>query len=75
MCPVSSFWEWLIISGVVVAFNVTPLFATPTVAVLGYFEVVRGKDPLQLALMGGLAGARGKVILAYLSRLVSNLQI
>ena len=71
----SSFWRWLIISGLAVAFNVTPLFAPPTVALLGYFEVVRGKDALQLALMGGLAAATGKVILASLSRLVSNLQI
>ena len=61
-------WEWIIVTGLTVAFNVTPVFAPPTVALLAYFQVVRGLDPLTLALVGGISATAGKVLLAYLSR-------
>ena len=61
-------WEWMIVVGLTVAFNVTPVFAPPTVALLAYFQVVREMDPLTLALVGGVSATGGKVLLAYLSR-------
>ena len=61
-------WEWIIVVGLTVAFNVTPVFAPPTVALLAYFQVVREMDPLTLALVGGLSATAGKVLLSYISR-------
>ena len=64
----SDIWAWLAVIGLAVAFNITPIFSPPTVALLGYFNLSQGLGVLPLSLAGAVGSTAGKMMLAYLSR-------
>ena len=55
---------WLVIAILTVVLNTIPLFMPPTWMLLAYFHFREGYDTWQLAMVGGVAAATGRAILA-----------
>lgn len=62
------FIEWLLVALLSALFNVTPLFAPPTVGLLAYFHINHDMGVIPLALVGGLSAALGRLALGLASR-------
>jgi membrane protein YqaA with SNARE-associated domain len=60
--------DWLLIAGLSLAFNTTPVFAPPTLALLAFFSVHHGVHAIPAALIGGAGATLGRLLLALLSR-------
>jgi membrane protein YqaA with SNARE-associated domain len=60
--------EYLLLAAVVLGVNLLPAFGPPTWAVLVFFRVQRGLAPVPLVLIGAVAAATGRLLLAYGSR-------
>jgi uncharacterized membrane protein YdjX (TVP38/TMEM64 family) len=60
--------EYLIVAGVVFAINLLPALGPPTWAVLVFFRLHSGLDAIPLVLVGAIAAAGGRLVLALLSR-------
>ena len=61
-------WTWLLVGLLAVLFNVTPVLAPPTWAMLAYFHVQQDMSLLPAALIGAAGATIGRVLLALASR-------
>lgn len=61
-------WNWLFIGLLALLFNVTPVFAPPTWAMLAYFHIQHDVPLLAAAIIGAAGATLGRVILALASR-------
>jgi membrane protein YqaA with SNARE-associated domain len=59
---------YLVLAGVVLGVNVLPAFGPPTWAVLVFFRLQSSLAAVPLVLIGALAAASGRLLLAYASR-------
>jgi len=59
---------YLVLAGVVFGVNLLPAFGPPTWAVLVFFRLQSSLAPVPLVLIGALAAASGRLVLAYGSR-------
>jgi membrane protein YqaA with SNARE-associated domain len=59
---------YLLVAGVVFGANVLPAFGPPTWAVLVFFRLQSNLEAVPLVLIGALAAASGRLVLAYGSR-------
>jgi hypothetical protein len=59
---------YLILAGTVFGVNLLPVFGPPTWAVLVFFRLQSGLDAVPLVLVGALAAASGRLVLAFASR-------
>jgi uncharacterized membrane protein YdjX (TVP38/TMEM64 family) len=60
--------EYLALAGVVFGLNLLPAFGPPTWAVLVFFRLQSDLAPVPLVLIGAVAAAAGRMVLAYGSR-------
>lgn len=65
---VDQVWNWLLIGLLSTLFNVTPVLAPPTWAMLAYFHVQQDVSLLPAAIIGALGATAGRVLLALASR-------
>jgi membrane protein YqaA with SNARE-associated domain len=61
-------WEWIIIAVLSVLFNLTPVLAPPTWAMLAYFQTEHDVPMLQAVAIGAAGSTVGRVLLALISR-------
>lgn len=61
-------WNWLLVGLLSVLFNVTPILAPPTWAMLAYFHVQQDVPMLPAAVIGSVGATIGRVLLALASR-------
>ena len=59
---------YLILAGTVFGVNLLPVFGPPTWAVLVFFRLQSSLDAVPLVLIGALAAASGRLVLAFASR-------
>jgi membrane protein YqaA with SNARE-associated domain len=73
MLPVlDDLWGWLLVAILAVLFNVTPILAPPTWAMLAYFHVQHGIPLLPVAILGAAGSTLGRVLLALASRRIGT---
>jgi hypothetical protein len=60
--------SYLVVAGVVFGVNLLPAFGPPTWSVLVFFRLQSSLAAVPLVLMGALAAASGRLVLAYASR-------
>lgn len=61
-------WNWLLMGLLALLFNVTPVFAPSTWAMLAYFHIQHDVPLLPAAVIGALGATAGRVILALATR-------
>lgn len=61
-------WEWIIIAVLSILFNLTPVLAPPTWAMLAYFQTEHDVPMLQVVAFGAIGSTLGRVMLALVSR-------
>ncbi len=59
---------YLVLAGAVFGINLLPAFGPPTWAVLVFFRLQSNLDAVPLVLVGALAAASGRLVLAFVSR-------
>lgn len=61
-------WDWILIAVLSALFNITPILAPPTMAMLAYFQTQREIGIIAAVVIGALGSTAGRLILARVSR-------